>query len=414
MGQTSLDLGPLPETTAWVPRRAAALDRLDCFTTSAGSEYARQRNFDFGAGKHGKVSQLSPWIRHRLILEEEVLRAVLQAHDLTRAEKFIQEVFWRGYFKGWLEHRPDVWRYYKSDLMDLFDKLEMDASLARRYDEAVSGRTGLSCFDTWARELIETGYLHNHARMWFASIWIYTLRLPWQLGADFFYRHLMDGDPASNTCSWRWVCGLHTIGKTYLARASNIEKFTGGRFNPANELANEAPALDDPRPIKTSAPTFVGSDFAGRRIGLIITEEDCCPELLGLSNPAAILAFSGQTERSLKPLGAVARTFAPLAVKDATVRAEEYFKMPVFEYADTDWVEALENWSRKHDLEGCLTSRLPQGPVQKRLRRACRDVDIDLIEMARPYDQAVWPYSKRGFFGLKKKIPSILSELGLP
>jgi deoxyribodipyrimidine photo-lyase len=65
------------------------------------------------------------------------------------------------------------------------------------------------------QELVETGYLHNHARMWFASIWIFTLRLPWELGADFFLRHLLDGDAASNTLSWRWVAGLHTKGKHY-------------------------------------------------------------------------------------------------------------------------------------------------------------------------------------------------------
>ncbi len=72
-----------------------------------------------------------------------------------------------------------------------------------------------------------TGYLHNHARMWFASIWIFTLRLPWELGADFFLRHLLDGDPASNTLSWRWVGGMQTMGKTYLARADNIATLHG-------------------------------------------------------------------------------------------------------------------------------------------------------------------------------------------
>ncbi len=90
------------------------------------------------------------------------------------------------------------------------------------------------------------GYLHNHARMWFASIWIFTLRLPWVLGADFFMRHLCDGDPASNTLSWRWVAGLHTRGKTYLARASNIATYTGGRFTPQDhDLAAFAPPLTE-------------------------------------------------------------------------------------------------------------------------------------------------------------------------
>ena len=93
------------------------------------------------------------------------------------------------------------------------------------------GATAIEPFNDWVRELKETGYLHNHARMWFASIWIHTLELPWYLGADFFLKHLLDGDEAVNTLSWRWVAGLHTKGKTYLARASNIEKYTNGRYS---------------------------------------------------------------------------------------------------------------------------------------------------------------------------------------
>ena len=413
MRQNSLDLG-LPSNAAdWNPTRDVAQSRLDRFVEAAGSQYARQRNFDFGAGKHAKVSQLSPWIRHRLIQEEEVLAAILAQHNLTTAEKFVQEVFWRGYFKGWLEHRPDVWQYYKHDLMHLFGQLDKDASLARRYDEAVEGRTGLACFDAWVLELTETGYLHNHARMWFASIWTYTLNLPWQLGADFFYRHLVDGDPASNTCSWRWVCGLHTIGKTYLARASNIEKFTAGRFNPVGDLANAAPALEDLRPIHINAPSFTSHDLSGRRFGLIITEEDCSLAQLDLPRPAAVLAFSSRMERSLKPLGAIAARFGPLAVKDAMVRTQRGFDDPISEYADEDWAEALRDWKDSNALEVCVTSRLTQGPVQKRLRNACRDADIELIQVTRRYDQLVWPNAKRGFFGLKKKIPAILDGLGL-
>ena len=78
--------------------------------------------------------------------------------------------------------------------------------------------------------------------MWFASIWIFTLRLPWALGADFFLRHLIDADAASNTLSWRWGAGLQTVGKTYLARTENIARYTNGRFAPRG-LAHDGTQL---------------------------------------------------------------------------------------------------------------------------------------------------------------------------
>ena len=66
--------------------------------------------------------------------------------------------------------------------------------------------------------------------MWFASIWIFTLDLPWELGAEFFLKHLYDGDSASNTLGWRWVAGIQTPGKHYLASEWNIKKFTNNRY----------------------------------------------------------------------------------------------------------------------------------------------------------------------------------------
>ena len=106
--------------------------------------------------------------------------------------------------------RPSVWSEYQSDLKRLEDQIMTQSGLRRSWEMACEGNTEIDCFDFWAKELKETGYLHNHSRMWFASIWIFTLNLPWQLGADFFLRHLLDGDPASNTLSWKWVAGLQT------------------------------------------------------------------------------------------------------------------------------------------------------------------------------------------------------------
>jgi deoxyribodipyrimidine photo-lyase len=222
----------VPNSLIFEPTRAVGLARLAAFVPSAGRHYEGKRNNDLGPDRRDNVSMLSPYIRHRLITEEEVLSAVLARHTATAAEKFIQEVFWRTYFKGHLETRPAIWRNYRKNLDDQIASLANGSGIRIAYEQAVEGRTSTACFNAWVQELIETGYLHNHARMWFASIWIFTLRLPWELGAEFMFRHLLDGDPASNTLSWRWVGGLHTKGKTYLARADNIRLCTEGRFSP--------------------------------------------------------------------------------------------------------------------------------------------------------------------------------------
>ncbi len=395
----------------WIPDRAAAYDRLQAFLPQAGKAYAGQRNFDRGPENRSHVSALSPWIRHRLILEDDILRKTLARHSFSASEKFVQEVFWRGYFKGWLEHRPEVWHRYKQNLVGLVRGLENDAALERRYSEAVGAKTGIDCFDNWTSELVATGYLHNHARMWFASIWIFTLRLPWELGADFFYRHLLDGDPASNTCSWRWVGGLHTQGKTYLARAGNIAQYTEGRFNPAGQLASDAPALDEPPLAPPTAPIFNDPDIAGQRYGWLITEEDCSPDQLNLPHPpVAALALTAPTRRSVLPTGTLAEGFGPLAATNAASYAEAAFTVSCAVSAEEDWQATLANWIGEHQLDSIATARLPIGPVRTRLRSAVAHLNIPLVELTRDYDRLVWPHAKRGFFGLKKKIPAILNQ----
>ena len=231
--------------TAFQPTRVAALAALEHFVPRAGRHYAEQRNFDYGPERRDNISVLSPYIRHRMISEQEVVAAVLKSHSPATAEKFIQEVFWRTYWKGWLQQRPAVWQHYLAELEH--QKSRKIYGLATACD----GETGIECFDHWARELRTTGYLHNHARMWFASIWIFTLRLPWQLGADFFLQHLLDGDPASNTLSWRWVAELQTIGKHYVASADNIQRYTAGRFERPEIALHAEPlmAMDHPNPV---------------------------------------------------------------------------------------------------------------------------------------------------------------------
>ena len=396
----------------WTPTRQEANKRLQHFLPKAGAHYARRRNFDLGPSDRGSVSALSPWLRYRVLCEEEVVRAVLERHSASSSEKFLQEVFWRGYFKGWLEHRPDVWIRYKTRLVELAGQLDKDRSLRQRYETAIQGKTGIDCFDAWTKELVEHGYLHNHARMWFASIWIFTLELPWELGADVFLRHLLDGDPASNTCSWRWVGGLHTKGKTYLARADNIQAFTEGRFHPYGDLALESLALDDGDlpALRAIAPSQAVPNEG--RVGLILTEEDCSPESLPLpSAPAAVLVLRAPTEKSLWPTSNAVKAFVSGAVTEAASRAETAFSSPTKISDNEQWATAVAEWVSAHRFDTIVTPRLPVGPVRKRLLAATDGVDCPLVEVTRFYDEIVWPHTKKGFFALKKQIPTIVEQL---
>lgn len=398
------------EQVAFTPTREKGLARLGCFVSRAGQYYTKQRNYDFGLDRRNNVSALSPWLRHRLITEEEVLHATLARHAFSSAEKFIQEVFWRTYFKGWLEHRPSVWTSYQTSLLRAIEACEANQSLAEDYRAAVNGATGIDGFDHWSRELLETGYLHNHARMWFASIWIFTLRLPWELGADFFIRHLMDGDPASNTLSWRWVAGLHTKGKTYQARAANISKYTNGRFRPGNELSTNAEPLfekTEHRRIEIpSADRFPDGDFL-----LLMTEEDTRPEDLLPRTPAATLGLVATEKRSPLAIGALARNFAYGAVADALARNGG--GQPVF--AD-NWADAIIAAAQQTGSRAVVTAYAPVGPVQIYLADAKNDLakaGLTLHQIRRDYDDVTWPHATKGFFALKQKIPQILRDLRL-
>ncbi|HSM29594.1 MAG TPA: FAD-binding domain-containing protein [Woeseiaceae bacterium] len=407
-----MDERPFTEAT-----REAACRALQTFLPHAGAHYASRRNFDPGPGDRRTVSRLSGYIRHRLVLEAEVLEAVLQHHGEAGASRFIEEIFWRGYFKGWLEQHPTVWTDYRATVRGLVDTLETKGDLRDRYEAAVNAATGIDCFDAWAAELVTTGYLHNHARMWFASIWVYTLGLPWQLGADFFYRHLVDGDPASNTLGWRWICGLHTKGKTYLARASNIVACTGGRFDPGGRLAYEAPPLKEAQIHSLRALPEAEAIPAGARFGLLITEEDCTPETLVTGcSPVAVMAGVTTSSRSPLPVGAPAREFAIGAVADATERAARHFGVPAQSVQSGDWDDALVAWARSSELDAVVTAYAPVGPVAERVasaRRALADRGVALVQLRRAYDSCTWPHAAGGYFKLKSRIPGLLRALGL-
>ena len=208
------------------PTRIEAKKNLTYFIEEKLVNYSKLRNFKIDIDDKTTTSNLSPYITHGILSEDEVIRESLKKHSYLTSEKFIQEILWRIYWRGWLELRPQVWKNYLKNLKKLKDEFKDN----RKYIQVTEGNSNIECFNDWVKELKESNYLHNHARMWFASIWIFTFNLPWELGAAFFMKYLYDGDTASNTLSWRWVAGIQTKGKHYLAKEWNIRKFTNEKY----------------------------------------------------------------------------------------------------------------------------------------------------------------------------------------
>ena len=370
----------------FVMTRDAGLERLSAFVAQAGAAYAQARNTDRGPDWPSTTSALSPYLRRRLLTEAEVVTAATDALGAEAAQSFVSEVFWRTYFKGHLETHPEAWTRYRSEVADQRARLEAEPGLRRTYAKAVAGETGIDGFDDWARELTETGWLHNHTRMWFASIWIFTLRLPWQLGADHFLRHLLDGDPASNTLSWRWVAGLHTRGKSYRARADNIRRYTEGRYDPAG-LDDEAAALDEAMPPRevALAPADAAPDGP---VALLLHLDDLHPESLPLGSArvdriGGLLAHAeGATDR--------VRAADTDAMADALARAAAHF--------GCEAAPVRDGWAGERPV---VAAWAPLGPSAAALPRDC-------LRLRRDWDTQAWPLATRGFFRLKRAIPDLM------
>ncbi len=388
--------------------RNAALSRLTQFAPRAGHAYASGRNIDPGPEQAGAVSKLSPYLRYRMLTEQEVVGAALGQHSLQAAEKYVQEVLWRTYWKGWLEMRPSVWTQYQQERDRQLDSFPN----ARAIRSAEAGETGIEGFDEWARELVQTGYLHNHARMWFASIWIFTLRLPWALGADFFLRHLVDADAASNTLSWRWVAGLQTAGKTYLATTDNIARFTNGRFVPKGLATIATIPADVATPALRPLPHAAFFD-AHKPAYLLVTPEDMHPESV-FGAPAKIIGASILVDPETL-WGDNARAFVAATTNDVTERVGNAFKCPTTLLGNLD-AAVLIAQARAAGAEQIVTSYAPTGPIADALCRIAPILateGVPLVQVRRAWDENFWPHATKGFFPFKENIPKILKEMGL-
>jgi deoxyribodipyrimidine photo-lyase len=227
--------------------RLAAIDPL---------RYGATRNHLDGA-----VTRLSPYIRHGVLSLAEVRDAVFaqlrqpgQAAPVLQGElfasgggahrwsvgqkrageKLIAELGWRDYWQRlWYRLGDGIWH----DREPLKTGHAPDSYAPDLPADLAAASTGLACIDAFAVQLIETGWLHNHARMWLAAYLVHWRRVRWQAGARWFLRHLLDGDPASNNLSWQWVASSFSH-KPYVFNRANLERFSSGRFCAGCPLAD--------------------------------------------------------------------------------------------------------------------------------------------------------------------------------
>ena len=372
--------------------RAKAIEKLDRFVERNLSDYSKLRNFDFGPDKRSNVSCLSPYITHGVLNEVEIIKKSLAKYSFNKNEKFIQEVLWRTYWKGWLELRPSVWSDYIISLNSIREKYKEDID----YLKAIEGKTNIECFDEWVKELKTHNYLHNHTRMWFASIWIFTLDLPWQLGAEFFLKHLYDGDAASNTLGWRWVAGIQTQGKHYLASEWNIKKFTNNRFQNIKLNENAPPKMAD----KTYS--IINNDFINPEINedktLIIFENNLSFETSDFKKfkfGKIILAINSNEFRQVK-------------LSDNVMK----FKSELI----NDQLERIKSLSINCEIVSVDKLKDIKNDFYILYPSVGENLDFIMSNLSnykliyRELDQFSWQFCNKGFFNFKTYIPKIIAK----
>ena len=373
------------------PEHEFAIIKLNDFIENHLHDYSSKRNYDFGPDDRSNISGLSPFISHRVLFEYDIVKKILSKFPYLKVEKFVQEIFWRTYWKGWLELRPDVWNDFKMSLTTL--------TKDDNYFKAINGQTNIDCFNDWVNELKKYNYLHNHTRMWFASIWIFTLNLPWQLGSEFFLKHLYDADTASNTLSWKWVAGLQTKGKHYLARSDNIEKFTNKKYNNI-KLNTSAPPITEGNEYLIADRNF--KNFNQVNNSLIIFDTDLFIKEKIIDNYEAIyLIENSNATRNIMLSDNV------VLFKSNLLKNIKSYNDKIFILSNED-IKILFNKNKKFDVIYPFI-----GQNLDLLNSLKNEHDLKLNVLFREEDVFCWQFSNKGFFNFKKNIPKIISMFSL-
>ena len=203
--------GDVHTTSAFEPMLAAAREQLEAYNPD---KYASSRGY-----VDGNVSRLNPYITWGVFSLREVAETLLpKAHGKDR-QKFLNELGWKAYFReAFLVLGDEVYESlepYKYPTREKSDTLPEDIA---------AGQTGLACMDEIVRELKETGYLHNHKRLWFAAYLEHFRNVAWQQGEALFYRYLIDGEPGPNALSWQWVASTFAH-KPYYFNHENMTRY---------------------------------------------------------------------------------------------------------------------------------------------------------------------------------------------
>ncbi|MCT7948837.1 deoxyribodipyrimidine photo-lyase [Ancylothrix sp. C2] len=197
----------------FVGGRKAGLARLDQFNIE---KYGKERNF-----LNGEVARLSPYISRGCLELEELRQWALKYPMSKSVESFVSELAWRAFFHLVYDEEGE------GVLQDLEKaKVSLDKHERVMPEDIVRGETGLPSMDTFIGMLKETGYLHNHARMYLASYVVHFRKVHWRAGADWFYGLLIDGDFSSNHLSWQWVASTFS-NKPYYFNRENLERYAG-------------------------------------------------------------------------------------------------------------------------------------------------------------------------------------------
>ena len=377
-----------------------AKSELDNFIKYKIENYARYRNYDYGSQGRNYVSVISPAMSRKIITEEYVVRRALESHQYKTIEKYIEEICWRSYWRGYLEQHKDIWNNYNKELSKLEPWKDND-----NYIHAINGATEIKCFNVWVKDLIEKNYLHNHARMWFASIWTHTLGLPWQLGADLFMRNLFDADSASNTLSWRWVVGLHTNNKYYLARADNIKKYTNNNFNPVGLLAKEfKPATPYIKP-KFSNLNIIKKNYDKQIDCLLIHENDLSFEDL----PKSKFVLFQKTNCDKIKRSKNVKKFINNCLKQRYLDSEKLSKSQIINCSFENQIK-IKRFIENNKITKIHTPYPKLGYLKTQIDSLEQYLSVDFEYIYSNWDCLFWPNADKGFYKLKKQLPELIEQ----